>query len=395
MFHRNNTLQNHDDDSLNVSDANEPITIQIRLNGTSAQNFRIARGALSAAAVVTIVSALWGAGTAWWLAWNEISGASADRDMAQAKLVAGEVTKAIAANGVLARSERDLLTQIRDSFDRVIVSARGIGSAVVGAEKSDHALIAEKNRERSAYERAAEKGSPDLNLSVRGIDVGSQMKVESLAYFRSSGSDVIRIDLGHGHERMISGEIMVVAKYRSGDSEKIVGCCGDITDAGGGHVTAASGVQFRAKLRVRKHIEVQRPADDGAELLAVKIGVLTNLESGVRYSDWIQAHHRKPESLALNIDHELPRQLPKKTQPKIRGKIPKQEIEKRFSDDIVTEQAADVRHFPGDERDVYDEMAGESATFSDHGNDSALSHAMNILSRLGSGSDDEDILTAE
>ena len=57
-------------------------------------------------------------------------------------------------------------------------------------------------------------------------------------------------------------------------------------------------------------------------------------------------------------------------------------MEKTFKDDMASEQQADVRHFPGDESEAYDEMASSTAEFNDSGAESPISNAMRILSKL-------------
>ncbi len=394
MFNKNSNLQTTEDDALSAADGNKAVTIQIRLNGMTTQNFNLARRVLAFAALVTVVSAVWGAGTAWWIAWTQFSGSSSERELNHARLVASEVTKSIAANGALAHADRDLLSQIRDAFDRLMVLNRGMGSVAAFQDRTGDALLVERRREESTRMRMAGRRSPDLNVSVRGIDVGRLMKVEALSYFRLDNDDVLRVDLGHHHDRIISGEVIVLAKYTVNGAEKIVGCCGDISDGEHGQVSAASGVQFRARFRVRKHIAVSRPTEQGATLVAVKIGILTAAEPVAKYSDWIAAQPAPVEPTPVSLTQDLPKTRTKKVVHKLPGRIDRQDIEKEIAAEFSARRARVADLATDDEVMTDDEIAAESADFSDTGNESALHHAMTILSRLGSGGND-DVLGSE
>jgi len=69
-----------DDD---LSDENNPkmVTIQIRLGGATARRIKFAREGLIIVATLTLVSGVWGAGMASWMAWSEFSGASSEKDI--------------------------------------------------------------------------------------------------------------------------------------------------------------------------------------------------------------------------------------------------------------------------------------------------------------------------
>ena len=101
------------------------MTIQIKLDGATAQTFRFGRRFLGVAATLTIASAIWGTGVAWWLAWSHVSGGNADKDTAEARFIAAEVSKSISAQGVMSDDERTLLVQIRDHFESFISRKSG------------------------------------------------------------------------------------------------------------------------------------------------------------------------------------------------------------------------------------------------------------------------------
>ena len=86
--------QKHHDATLgcDVEDSkNEPVTIQISLGGINTQNFRFGREILTGTIALTFISALWGTGMAWWIAWSYLSGAESEKQQIQAKMVAAEV----------------------------------------------------------------------------------------------------------------------------------------------------------------------------------------------------------------------------------------------------------------------------------------------------------------
>jgi hypothetical protein len=360
----------------------ESITIQIRMNGTTSQNFRIAKSVLTVAIVLTLVSAIWGSGMASWLAWNEISGVESERDTVRAKLVADEVTKAISVNGALAKSDKDILREIRDSVARFVGAGISNGSARQSDSESENVFAAEKSREHRTWRRVTSESAPMMNLPVKGLSVPEPMKLESVSYFKLRQSDILRVDLAHSLEKLISGEISIIGKYRVGGVDKIVGCCGEVLVTSPDDVSTSSGVQFRAMFRARKHIELARPDIAGATLVAVKVGVLTSAHPDAKYTPWIAVDRLKADALSLAVGGDIPRKLPAKLKVTTRGKIPVQEMEKTFVDEMASEGEADVRHFPGDESEAYDAMANSTAEFHDSGTESPISNAMRILSKL-------------
>jgi hypothetical protein len=365
------------------SDAeSESITIQIRMTGTTSQNFRVAKSVVTAAIVLTLVSALWGSGMASWLAWNEISGVETEREASRAKLVAGEVTKAISVNGALAKSDKDILREIRDSVARFVGAGMPNGSARQSGSESDSVFAAEKNREQRTWRRVTSESAPMMNLPVRRLSVPEPMKLESISYFKLRQTDILRVDLAHNMERLVSGEISVIGKYRVGGVDKIVGCCGEVLVTSPDDVSISSGVQFRAMFRARKHIELARPDIAGATLVAVKVGVLTSAHPDSKYTPWIAVDRLKADAPSLAVREEIPRKLPAELKVTTRGKIPVQEMEKTFIDEMASEGEADVRHFAGDEIEAYDAMANSTAEFNDYGTESPISNAMRILSKL-------------
>jgi hypothetical protein len=385
-----------DDD---LSDENNPkmVTIQIRLGGATAKHIKFARDGLIVIAALTLVSGLWGAGIAWWMAWSEFSGSASEKQLIQAKIVAAEVTKSISMHGALAQSEKSLLAEIRDHFDNLLARTNLSLSRQNRAAELPVAEAREKVRETGIAMKASLSTSPDLNFNVRNASVGLPMRIEGMAFYHTADRDILRVDIGNSSNRLTTGEVTGTLKFLVDGKEIVVGCCGSEVVAADGMVKSTSGIMFRSRYHVTKHLEFSRPTGESVKLIAAKVGFLTPAQPSFVFSNWISTGHEpnvavvtKSPALQVNPESDTPkiatRVVPQLVEPDERPRVSlkRQQIEADLSGiEPITKESVPAENVGSGS----DEIA-----------ESPMQRAMRVLSSLRPKSADDsadDIMTPE
>jgi hypothetical protein len=369
-----------DDD---LSDENNPkmVTIQIRLGAATARHIKFAREGFVAIAALTLVSAVWGAGMAWWIAWSEFSGAASEKQLAQAKVVAAEVTKSIAMHGALAQTERSLLTEIRDHFDNLLARTTVKMSREQVATVAPAAEVLERARETGTARKARATTSPDLNFNVRNASASLPMRIEGLSFYHTADRDILRVEVGNVSSRVTTGEVTAALKFLVDGKEVVVGCCGSEPVSANGVLKATSGVMFRTRYHVTKHIEFTRPKGESVKLIAAQVGFLTPSHPTFVFSSWISSERETIPVVAVetpapqvNQDMEYPkaahRVTPQLVEPDERPRVSlkRQQIEADLSGlDPVTKETVPAENVGSASDDIVE---------------SPMQQAMRVLSSL-------------
>ena len=385
-----------DDD---LSDENNPkmVTIQIRLGGATARHIKFAREGLIIVATLTLVSGVWGAGMASWMAWSEFSGASSEKQLAQAKVVAAEVTKSIAMHGALAQSEKGLLVEIRDHFNDILgrttlkMSRDHVATVTPAAEAREHV------RETGTAKKAGLTAYPDLNFNVRKASVSLPMRLEGLSFYHTPDRNILRVDIGNTTSRLTTGEVTATLKFLVDGNEVVVGCCGSESMSADGVAKGTSGVMFRSRYHVTKHLEFARPKGESVKLIAAQVGFLTPANPNFVFSGWISSGQEANAAVAMEAPTAQVNQTTRSA--KVTTRVTPQLVEPNARPLVSIKrqqvEADLVGIAPVTKEDVPPENVGSE---SEEAPESAMQHAMRVLSSLRpktAGDTADDIMIPE
>lgn len=300
----------------------KPIKIEITLSNGASQTFRFGTKIIVACVVLTVVSALWGSLTAWWIAWEKLSGTDIVRQKEHAKILVDEITEKLDVNRTNDRSEKLLLTQIRDKLDRLwkATEISNIEKRIFPKPTSRMGVLNQaSNRIKVDFSSslANEKriqaeitSSPTTVYSVKHFRSDLPVGVDSISHFALQDSDVIKVGLTAVNSTdHVPGEILSLVKYDVDGSDVIVSCCG-LSSLGSSMTNAGfTTVQFNFRKNVSKFMEVLRPKGNSVRVKEVKIGIASGTSKELLYSRWLKGtclkdciDQSEPDIPTINLD---------------------------------------------------------------------------------------------
>jgi hypothetical protein len=273
------------------TETGEAIRINVTLADGSTRSFRVGMRIVSSAMVLMIVSGLWGAFAAWWVALDKISGADHQRSIVLAKVVADEVTKALSAKHTTLPALAGQINGLGDRTESVPSSPEAkLSTKVERVPTGPRALL---SKEHEAAAKSHIEGLPRTRLNVPDFAADQPIRINSISHFGAADRDIFRVNLASVDSGTTeSGEIIVLAKYMNGDTETVVGCC-DSYSSTQGQSKVPLGVLFRVKNGVEKFLEIAKPTGQIGNMVAFKVGLRTSETESPLFSEWVSAPKSK------------------------------------------------------------------------------------------------------
>ena len=143
---------------------------------------------------------------------------------------------------------------------------------------------------------------PHENFAVQDIKLSIPLKIEALSHYLYASTDVLKVDIGNGAGRLISGRVKATAKYVVDGKDVIVGCCGGAAR----HLFKDTSVGFSAKYRVQKFFEIARPVGQDVRLSGAMLTFETSLNPNPVSTEWLASRPNKIVTKTRPIESSKP-----------------------------------------------------------------------------------------